>query len=211
MGNPASPYPVGISNSYLGQPMYTNLETHIASFVKLQPEELPLLRASLKTAELRKKELLFREGEVCRADYFVDKGCLRMFFIDDKGTERTTQFAIENWWMADYISLDRQTASGFSLQAVVASRVLLLERNASEKLLAAVPALERYFRIIRQRAYAASQVRMKYMYDFSGEEMYRHFSRTYPGFIQQVPQYMVASFLGMTPEYLSEIRKRTGQ
>jgi len=191
--------------------MYPNLEAHIASFVKLQPAGLEILRASLKATDLRKKELLFREGEICRADYFVDKGCLRMFFIDDKGTERTTQFAIENWWMADYISLERQTASGFSLQAVEATRVLALERNACEKLLTAVPALERYFRIIRQRAYAASQVRMKYIYDFSGEEMYRHFSRSYPGFIQRVPQYMVASFLGMTPEYLSEIRKRTGR
>ncbi|MBL0913399.1 MAG: cyclic nucleotide-binding domain-containing protein [Bacteroidia bacterium] len=120
--------------------MYTNLEAHIASFVKLGEPEFEILRASLKTAELRKKELLFREGGVCRADYFVDKGCLRMFFIDDKSTERTTQFAIENWWMADYISLERQTASDFSLHAVVASQVLVLERNAFEKLLAAVPA-----------------------------------------------------------------------
>lgn len=189
--------------------MYANLEAHIASFVKLQEADLEVLRASLRVADLRKKELLFREGEQCRADYFVDKGCLRMFFIDDKGVERTTQFAIENWWMADYISLERRTASGFSLQAVLASRVLMLERNTAEKLLEAVPALERYFRIVRQRAYAASQLRTKYMYDFSGEEMYRRFSRSYPGFVQQVPQYMLASFLGITPEYLSEIRKRT--
>lgn len=190
--------------------MYTNLEAHIGSFVKLTDLQRERLRASLKQVALRKKEFLFREGEVCRADYFVDKGCLRMFFIDDKGVERTTQFAVENWWMADYMSLDRQTASGFWLQAVEQSTVLVLERNAQERLLQEEPLLERYFRIIRQRAYAASQVRVKYMYDFSGEEMYRHFSRSYPGFIRRVPQYMVASFLGMTPEYLSELRKKTG-
>ncbi|MGV3540028.1 MAG: Crp/Fnr family transcriptional regulator [Rufibacter sp.] len=94
----------------------------------------------------------------------------------------------------------------FCIQAVEASEVLVLEHAAQEALLKNVPKMERHFRCIYQRAFAASQMRIKYLYDYSREELYHHFHQHFPEFVQRVPQYLLASFLGITPEYLSEIR-----
>jgi CRP-like cAMP-binding protein len=88
------------------------------------------------------------------------------------------------------------------------SEVLRIDRESQEKLLMAFPKMERYYRFIYQRAYAASQMRIKYLYDLSKEEMFHHFSQHYPEFVHRIPQYLIASFLGFTPEYLSEIRKK---
>jgi CRP-like cAMP-binding protein len=131
-----------------------------------------------------------------------------MFYINEKGIEQTTQFAIENWWMADYMSFGSQTPSSFYIQAVENSDILSIDFHAQEKLLEEFPQLERYFRIIFQRAYASSQLRIKYLYDFSKEELYDHFNTHFPDFVQRIPQYMLASYLGFTPEYLSELRKK---
>ena len=148
------------------------------------------------------------EGKICHDNYFVVKGCLRMFFINDKGVEQTIQFAIENWWLAEYVSFETHQPSQFYIQAVEKSEILAISYQAQEEMLLQFPRMERYFRLIHQRAHAASQSRIKSLYGFSREEMYYHFCRRYPAFVQRVPQYLLASFLGFTPEYLSEIRSK---
>jgi CRP-like cAMP-binding protein len=157
---------------------------------------------------LRKKQNLLEEGKVCKANYFVTEGCLRMFFVNEKGVEQTVQFALENWWLADYNSFTAQKPSGFYIQAVEPTAVLTLDYNAQEELLKAYPQMERYFRLVHQRAHAAFQFRIKMLYGSSREENYRLFISSYPAFVQRIPQYLLASFLGFTPEYLSELRKR---
>jgi CRP-like cAMP-binding protein len=132
-----------------------------------------------------------------------------MFFIKESGVEQTTQFAIENWWMTDLLAFEKQAPSTFYIQAVEKSEILAIDHQSYEKLLLQFPQMERYFRAIYQRAFASSQLRIKYIYDFSKEEMYKHFRDHFPEFIQRVPQYLLASFLGFTPEYLSEIRSKT--
>ncbi len=188
--------------------MHAGIIGHIKNYVPLSDEEERVLLSSLKKTELNKKDYLLREGQVCKANYFVEKGLLRMFFIDEKGAERITQFAIENWWMADHMSLLHQSPSQFNMQAIEKTEVYALDHLAEGKLLAELPQLEKYFRVILQRAYAASQFRVKYFYSLSKEENYRFFSDSFPGFVQRIPQYMLASYLNFTPEYLSEIRKR---
>ncbi len=129
-----------------------------------------------------------------------------MFFINEKGTEQTIQFAMEDWWLADYTSFSTQTASRFFIQAVEKTTVLAITYAKQEKLLAKFPQMERYFRLLHQRAHAASQSRIMGLYALSREEAYYRFVELYPKFVNRVPQYLLASFLGFTPEYLSEIR-----
>jgi len=131
-----------------------------------------------------------------------------MFYLNEKLVEQTTQFALETWWLSDYFSFAKQTPSLYSIQAVEKSLVVAINFQQQECLLAEVPQMERYFRMMMQRALAASQLRVKLIYEFSKEEMYTHFLTSYPGFFQRVPQYMIASYLGLTPEYLSELRKK---
>jgi hypothetical protein len=139
----------------------------------------------------------------------VLSGCLRKFFVNEKGIEQTTEFAIENWWMTDILAYEGGLPTEFYIQAVENSEVLRIDHFSQEKLLHAFPKMERYFRLIYQRAYAASQMRIKYLYSFSKEEMFHHFNKHYPEFVRRIPQNLIASFLGFTPEYLSEIRKKT--
>ena len=182
--------------------------THIRRYVELSDDEVLKLEPYLQPMELKRREYLLREGEVCRYNYFVEKGCLRMFFNNDKMVEQTTQFAIENWWLSDYFSYARQSPSEYAIQAVEKSVIVAVDNHLQDDLFVELPQLERYFRIMMQRALSASQLRVKMIYQLSKEDMYRHFNNSYPQFFQRVPQYMIASYLGLTPEYMSELRKK---
>ncbi len=188
--------------------MSTQLLGHLSKFVALKEEDQDGILAFFRPKHLKKKENLLTEGQVCKYHYFIVKGCLRLFFINAKGVEQTTHFAIENWWLTDYLAFQSQQTTPFYIQAVEDTQVLALDWHAQERLLAQYPYLERYFRLVYQRAHGASQLRIKYLYAFSREELYHHFSTHFPDFLQRIPQYLLASFLGFTPEYLSEIRKK---
>jgi len=184
------------------------LLAHINKFTPLNADEQQVISGSFKNISVKKKAFLLSEGDVCRSSYFVEKGCLRMYYITEKGTEQITQFALENWWLTDHMSLMMQKPSLFFIQAVENAEVAMLDYNKQEELLQKVPKMERYFRLMMQRGYGAMQMRVKYLHDFSKEEAYLQFSTLFPDFVQRVPQYMLASYLGLTPEYLSEIRKK---
>jgi CRP/FNR family transcriptional regulator len=186
--------------------MTNTLLAHINRYVPLDEKEQQLILPFITLETFKKKSFLLKEGQVCHALFFVEKGCLRNFFLHDKGIEHTTQFAIENWWITDFLSFDRQMPSHFFIQAVEQTSVYIITKTKQEELLSELPKLERYFRLITQRAYGAYQLRIKYLYSQSGEERYHHFNSLHPEFVQRVPQYMLASYLGFTPEFLSKIR-----
>lgn len=182
--------------------------SHIEKFAEISQDEFLGILKYFQIANFRKKENLISEGQVCRSHYFVLRGCLRKFFVNQKGMEQTTEFAIENWWITDNIAYEHRLPTEFYIQAVEDSEILMIDSSAQEKLLIHFPKMERYFRFIYQRAYAASQMRVKFLYEFSKEEFYFHLCKTQPRFVQRIPQYLIASFLGFTPEYLSEIRNK---
>ncbi len=186
--------------------MSASLKKHIRRYIAIDEGDLSAVINFFSPVQIKKKENLLTEGKICRYNYFVVKGCLRLFFVNDKGVEQTIQFAIENWWIADYSSFEKQSPSGFYIQAVEKSEVLALSFIDQEEMLQQFPQMERYFRLMHQRANAAAQFRIKWLYNLSGEERYHQFKERYPEFVQRVPQYLLASFLGFTPEYLSEIR-----
>lgn len=181
---------------------------HLQKFIAIDEEKFNDVLSFFELKTVKKKENVLVEGQVCKFNYFVLNGCMRMFFINEKGVEHTTQFAIENWWITDNMAYEHQLQTEFYIQAVEDTRLLTLHAESQEKLLSRYPEMERYFRYIYQRAYAASQRRIKYMYDFSREELYNHFQLVNPQFVQRIPQYLIASYLGFTPEYLSEIRRK---
>lgn len=185
-----------------------NLIDHIKKFVDLNENEVQILSKYTKSHSYRKKENLLSNGQVCRSLYFVEQGCIRMFFINSKQSEQITQFAIDGWWITDFFSFMDNVPSEYYIQTIEPSKVISIDTRAFDSLLKELPQLERYFRVIFQKNLAASQLRTKYLYAMSKEEFYYHFSTSFPEFIQRVPQYMVASYLGLTPEYVSELRKK---
>lgn len=188
--------------------MLSPLVTHIRRFVPLSDQEAVVLEQYLEVRELKKKEFLLRERQVCTASYFVIKGCCRSYFITEKDTEQVHLFAIEDWWITDYQSLELQTPSQFYIQTVEPSTIAVLPRALQDELFLQLPQLEKYFRLILQKALAAAHLRVKYIFSQTGEERYDHFCSAFPGFVQRVPQYMLASYLGFTPEFLSKIRAK---
>ena len=186
----------------------TNLIKNIRKHIHLDENEISALEKYVKWVSLKKNEFLLKEGQVCRSMYFVEKGCLRMYFINKKSVEQITQFAIENWWLSDYFSLMDKSHTDYYIQAIENSEILAINNLIFDNLLKEIPSLEKYFRIIMQKAVAASQHRAKLQYQMSKEEFYLHFVSSFPEFNQRVPQYMIASYLGLTPEYVSELRKK---
>lgn len=189
--------------------MPEKLIQHLRQYIAITTEEQTEILNFFQAKKYAKKENLQVQNSVCRNHFFVMKGCLRMYFIDDKGTEQTIQFAIENWWITDYFAFAHQRTSQFSIQAIETTDTLEISYQNQEKLLEKFPQVERYFRLIYQRAYAASQLRTKYMFDFSREQFYHHFNDNFPQFTNRIPQHILASYLDMTPEYLSEIKKKS--
>ena len=183
-------------------------QQHIEKFVQISGDEFEEIKKFFDIKEVAKKENLLEEGQICRHHYFVLTGLLRKFYINEKGIEQTTEFAIETWWLTDNFAYERNVHTEFYIQAVEKSIVLYITKENQEKLLDKFPVMERYFRFIYQRAFAAAQKRIKFLFSFSKEEFYFQAVRNHPEFVQRVPQYLIASYLVFTPEYLSEIRKR---
>jgi CRP-like cAMP-binding protein len=188
--------------------MHINIIQHIRKFVDLSETEVAIFNKYVETRQLKKKELILQESKVCKKWYFVEKGCLRMYFINKKGVEQISQFALDGWWISDYQSFMNQSPSEYYIQAIEESGIVSIDNQNLDILLNELPQLEKYFRTIMQKAVAGAQVRSKLLYEMSKEEFYFHFSTSFPEFMLRVPQYMIASYLGLTPEYLSELRKK---
>jgi len=188
--------------------MYPEILQHIGKYVSLSPEQQQLLCQNLELKKVKKKEVLLEPGKLCPGNYFVVRGCLRLYFMNDKLNEQIIQFGIENWWIADQDSLLNHKPSQCYLQAVEASEILLLHEKKQQLLFEQIPQLESYFRTMMQIAFVAAQRRIGFIFNMSDEERYRHFMKLFPAFAQRVPQYMLASYLGFTPQFMSRLRAK---
>ncbi|HEY8931208.1 MAG TPA: Crp/Fnr family transcriptional regulator [Mucilaginibacter sp.] len=161
-----------------------------------------------ETKIFKKKSILQEEDKRCSSYFFVVRGCLRLYFIDRNGAEQTLQFALENWWMTDLDAFRSGRNSAYTIQAMEETEVLAISAANYELLLAKSPTIEHYFRLVYERAYAASLLRIRMISRMPKDEFYDLFQSKYPDFLQRIPQKVLASFLGFTPEYLSELRKK---
>ncbi|RXK81822.1 Crp/Fnr family transcriptional regulator [Filimonas effusa] len=183
------------------------LEQHISKFIQLPEEVQEEVLSRFEPVTVRKKQLLVEAGKRCTHFYFVSKGCLRLY-LQEESAEHTIQFAIENWWMTDIDAFSAGRNASFFVQAVETSELLSISKTGFDALLAEFPSMEKYFRMIYQRAYAAALFRIHYIFRLSKEELYDNFASQYPEFLQRIPQKILASFLGFSPEYLSELRRK---
>lgn len=189
--------------------MIQALLTHIEKFCPVRAGDAAVIGSFLEYKTYKKKELLLTEGQRCFEKLFIVKGCVHLCYLRQNGTEQTIDFAMDNWWISDFMAFQHGAPAQFSIRAIEPTEVLCLSADNQRELLRQIPELNAYFHLIFQRAHAASQMRIRYLYEFSKEELYLNFVARYPDFVQRVPQYLLASFLGFTPEYLSELRKKS--
>jgi len=188
--------------------MFQRILNNVEHRIRLSEEERQYFVSLLQVKTIRKRQALLQEGEVCRFEYFVNRGCLRAYTTDDRGAEHVLQFAVEDWWIGDMSSFIHQAPARLSIDALEDTEVLCIDKASWEELLERVPKFERFFRMLLQRAFISLQDRITASLSATAEARYRAFQERYPQLEQRVPQHQIARFLGITPESLSRIRKQ---
>lgn len=185
----------------------SNMTTYLAKVLEVPAERLSLCSIQYEIKKVSKGELLLQYGEVCRNTFFVEKGLLRMFSIDKNGKEHIIQFAPENWLIGDRSSLYFSEKSNYYIEAVEDSEVSVLPRDFFNKLLEEFPNSIEKNDLVLQKHVKSLQDRINSLLGETAEERYLKFIKMYPDLLLRVPQWMVASYLGITPESLSRVRK----
>lgn len=188
--------------------MFELFSEKIRQQISITDEEFEYCKTLFIPKKLRKRQYLLQEGDVCRYTTFVEKGLLRTFSVDEKGNEPILQFSFEGWWIADLFSFLTEEPSIYNVEALENCELLLITKPSWDMLLEKVPAFERYFRILIQNNLIATQRRLMSSLSETAEEKYKKLIESYPGCLNRLPQHMIASYLGITPETLSRIRSQ---
>lgn len=186
--------------------IYSLILQNIARHIQLTPEEQQAFTGVLIPKKLRRRQFVIVAGEECRYEYFVNSGCLKQYYLDDKGQEHILSFAPEGWWTGDMHGFINNQPALTTVEAIEDTEVFALEKNAFENILLQIPKLERFFRIILERAMVANQRRIIGSMSQSGAERYDSFVQQYPLLEQRLSQRQIAYYLGITPESLSRIK-----
>ena len=187
------------------------ISKNISRIISLTEAEQQRFFTVLENRKVRKKQYLHSDGEVCNHINFVVKGCLRLYNTDENGVVHVVQFAIENWWISDVASFLTKSKGVFCIDALENSEVLRISKSSVDKLYTDIPKFERYFRILAENTYIGYQRRTSYNIGASATDRYLYFKKTYPEFIMRIPQNHIASYLGVTPEFLSKLKKSLGE
>jgi CRP-like cAMP-binding protein len=177
------------------------------SNLSLNDNEKQLIQAAFKLKHLRKRQYLLQEGDICKYMAFIVKGAGKMYSVNTNGDEHIIRFAIESWWLGDYESYNLQTASLYNIEMTEDSDVLLITHDQIKNLAKAVPAVDLMIKEIDKKGAIATQKRIHSAISLNAEERYDALSKSYPEFIKRFPQSMIASYLGISPETLSRIKK----
>ena len=184
------------------------LKQNIGRHVAFTEAEFEAFRSRFRVRKVAKKEYLLKRGEVCRFEGFVTEGCFRLFSTDAEGADAVLHFAIRDWWVADIDSFANGTPAELSIQALEDSEVLIIDKADKERLYAEVPKVEQLFRIMTQKTLVALQRRMIRNHTLSAEERYLHFLSAYPDTARRLTNLHIASYLGITHEFVSKIRRK---
>lgn len=176
--------------------------------ITLTPDQQDIIKRYLIPKKIRKNQYLLQEGDIARHAAFVEKGALRAYSVDEKGAEHIIQFAFEGWTISDMYSFMTGNPATYNIDALEDSELVLISRSAQEEILKQIPEYEVYIRLQITGAYMAMQKRITSMLSLSLEERYINLTRLYPNLIQRVPQRMIASYMGLTPETLSRVRRK---
>ena len=182
------------------------LLVYINKHVNLTADEEAFLTSKVSYRKYLKGQYIVQQGDVCKYECFVISGCTKTFFVDEEGQEHIIMFAIEDWWASDLGSFITQTPADFSVQCIENTDFIMFSNDDIEDLYSEIPKLERFFRLIIERAFVASQKRLIRNFSLSAKDRYLYFKKQYPKIDQRIPQYMIASYLGVTKEFLSKIK-----
>jgi len=180
--------------------------SNIAKHISLDEEEISWFISIIKQQQVSKKELILREGQICKNISFVHSGILRAYHLDKEGKETTIMFALKDWWITDMFCFINQQPAMLNIEAVENSCIFQLQKKDLDELYLKVPKFERFFRIIMQNAYIREQLRIIQNLTLTAEERYNNFLAKYPQVAKNVTQKQIATYLGITPEFLSTIR-----
>ena len=189
--------------------MYTQINKNISRYVTFEKEELDIFDSLLEYKKIPKKTILLHEGEKCNFEAFVIKGCIRKYYIDSNGIEVILQLAIENAWVSDIsFSIYEDSPSDVFIETLEDCEFFMFNPESKEVLFAKAPRFERAFRILMQRNLAVTQKRLFNAISKTATDKYLEFLDKYPTLSQRVAQHYIASFLGISPEFLSKIRTK---
>lgn len=190
--------------------MHKNLLTYINQYsnLPLTSEEEALIEATFQPKKLRKKQYFLQEGDVCKYVGFIVKGAMRQYSVDEKGVEHIVHLYIENYWAGDRESSIMLTPSNYNIDAWEDTEMLIITRAEMMDLMEKIPALVKMIRLMDERNAIANQRRLSSTISNTAEKRYEEFAENHPQFIQRFPQHIIASFLGITKETLSRIRKQ---
>jgi len=181
-----------------------NVEKHI----KLTEAEQQFFISCLEAKSVQKRTILLKAGQVCHHTNFVLDGALKSYTVDKESNEHVINFALRDWWIADLYSLISQKPAILSIEAITDSEILILSKEKQELLYEKIPKFERFFRILIENSLVANQQRIINNLTLTAEERYLHQMKKYPFVLDCAPLHNIASYLGMTPEFLSKIRRK---
>jgi CRP-like cAMP-binding protein len=188
--------------------MYSVFQKYMDGKIVLQQEQSDWIRSLSAVKKLRKHKYLLQEGDVCKHHAFVSKGCLRSYSVDGGGVEHIVKFATETWWIADRHSMETGEPAKLNIDAVEDSEVVLISKQDFDLICQQVPAFNEMINTLLQRAYVSLQNRMLASISLTASEKYENFLQSYPEFALRIPQSMIASYLGISPETLSRVRNQ---
>lgn len=183
------------------------LLNYINQYVTLSSQEELIISSNIHYRKYKKGQYIVQQGDICKYESFILSGCLKTYFVDQEGQEHVVMFAVEDWWTADLGSFITKTPSDYNVQCLEDTELLQFSYETLENLYIQVPKLERFFRIIIQKAYVSLEKRVIRNFSLPAKDRYIIFKEQYPAIEQRVPQYLVASYLGITKEFLSKIKK----
>lgn len=189
--------------------MFEQLYKSIHVHVDLTAEEWEFSKTKFIPKRLRKRQYLHQQDDVCRKLAFIEKGALVSYSVDERGTQKVIQFGFEGWWISDLYSFLTNEPSTLNIEALEDCELLLIDKEEHEELMQEVPAIGNYHRILFQNAFVALQRRVENTIGSTAEEKYTTLIEEYPiSFFNRIPQHLIASYLGITPETLSRVRNQ---
>lgn len=188
--------------------MHQSITKHIHNHVKPTSVDMQLFYAALNEISVAKGQFLLKPGTTVKHEYFVVKGCLKGYYIDEKGSRHIIQFAVENWWIGDFDAFYNQVPSRLYIEAIEDSQLLSINYDSLQNIYNKAPIFERYFRVLVTQAFISQRKRILSTLEKNTKERYIEFCTSYPNIENRVPNYDIANYLGVSPENLSRVRKQ---